>query len=565
MSIIFPGQKAPPPANSMQTPPPVTNMTDPDMPAPLEIGKSMQTYLSNVTIEFARESETPLYQRVAAVIARLKTVDKNLQIVPAPSFSNLNPITESKNIPAKQAEFDQYFVTSTASSRNIIKLHATMQTQLRINEIKHHRPVFEHLTKNKIWIKYNSLSATDITAVAWIYDQHPDAISRSELSAMITSLLPSKFSAFQLNARQVTLSRGSSTKTRAWVMEMSRDDAGEHFGEIVQTFHMNAPIKIVPMMDPTHWDKSGIAETLYVLQNRMLRDSIVLKIDGLTGLDEAFSDESFPGVNSLRQLFMAYKTKSGQPTFRTVSQFNSKRVCLLASQANEEEAQSAIDNFLENVLLMMETEQARKHSFPGKRPIRVGKRELPAEISVYLSNLPKRITIDDADSLSVPPPCGGGGRKSYVDVARSTLSTQDSTVTSPTAIASQTTAFDLKYKEIENQMAQNQRAMVAQQQTIEQYKKETAATFESMETKLSGMLSLIERSAANQDTLQNTMTAQQHELAKVSSLLKRLIEHTGVSSPIRKQRAPRVSTEPGMWRTQKVILPLLANSAVGQR
>jgi len=474
-------------------------------------------------------------------MARLKTIDGNLQILPRAEFPNLNPITESKNIPATNTEFEQYFAQSSSSPRETIKLHAKIHTKFRINEIKNHRPIFDHLVRNKIWMKYNQIESTDITAVAWIYGQHPDAISRSELAAKMTSMLPSGFSAFQLTARQVTLSRMSTTKTRAWVLEMSKDDAKTHFGEIVKTFHLKAEVKIVPLMDPSTWDAKGIAETLYMAQNKMLRDNVIIKVDGLRGLDEDHLDDLQDATRSVRDFLMAYKTPEGKLVFEGISQFNSKRVCFLTTSENEGAAKAAVDNFLGSVLTMMPPDLARRHVFPNRRPIRVGKRELPAEIEIYVNNLPRQMAVDLTDdntvnTLSTPPPKRG---KSYVDVARSTLSTQDSTMSSPTAVASQMSAFDTKLKEIEERMKRTQGIMANYQKQIQEHQS-------ANETKFQSMLSLIQQANTNQETLQATMFQQQTELSRMNDLLQQLVQQqTGETpSPTRKKRASRASRPP---------------------
>jgi hypothetical protein len=103
-------------------------------------------------------------------------------------------------------------------------------------------------------MKYNQLSANDIMAVAWIYDKHPDAISRNDLIGEMSQMLPSKFKDFQLTARNISYTKGSELKTRGWVIEMSREDAHAKFGEFVQTFNPQSRITIVPLMDPSHWD-----------------------------------------------------------------------------------------------------------------------------------------------------------------------------------------------------------------------------------------------------------------------------------------------------------------------
>jgi hypothetical protein len=212
----------------------------------VKVGKDSQAFVSNVQFEFRKDSEVSLYQRVGALMSRLKTVDPNLQILPATAHANLNPIIEGKNIPADTEIFKKYFTNLSYRNANVT-FFARVETNQRVNQLKRDQQIFEYLKKWGIWMKYNQLSATDITAVAWVHNKHPDAISRKDLIGEMSQMLPSKFKDFQLTARNVSHTRGSSLKTRGWVTQKSREAAKERFGEFIKTFHPNAKITIVPL------------------------------------------------------------------------------------------------------------------------------------------------------------------------------------------------------------------------------------------------------------------------------------------------------------------------------
>jgi hypothetical protein len=75
---------------------------------------------------------------------------------------------------------------------------------------------------------------------------------------------------------------------------MSCEAAKDHFGEFIKTFNPQSRLTIVPSMDPKLWDRNGAAESFYLGQNKMLCESVVLKVDGLQGLDEFHEDEMAP-------------------------------------------------------------------------------------------------------------------------------------------------------------------------------------------------------------------------------------------------------------------------------
>jgi hypothetical protein len=156
-------------------------------------------FVSYVTLEFRKDSDVPLCHRVGALLSRLKTEDANIQILAATIHENLNAITEGENVPSDTEIFGKYF-TNVTSSQFTIKFFTRVQTNKRINKFKRNSQIFAYLQQHCIYMKHNQLSTTDITAIAWIHDEHPDAISCQDIMTHMTQMMPSKFTGFQLVA-----------------------------------------------------------------------------------------------------------------------------------------------------------------------------------------------------------------------------------------------------------------------------------------------------------------------------------------------------------------------------
>jgi hypothetical protein len=252
-------------------------------------GENAEISTSNVTFSFSN-NEVPINKRVASLFGRLLSHDKTLQIHPIASAKHLNPIVSPNNVPTDEDNFANYFSGMSQSSKTT-QFHATVVSTLRINQLKHTKGTFDYLHKYGIYLKYNQISSTQVKSIGWLYNQHPEAVSRNELKIILTSMLGG-FSDFQLNARDVTLSRDSKLCTRGWVLEMDNKEAEERLGTIMENCHLGARLTLVPFMDPSAWDSNGAAETFFIKQNQMLRTSQVLNANGLKGLDEFTTSES---------------------------------------------------------------------------------------------------------------------------------------------------------------------------------------------------------------------------------------------------------------------------------
>jgi hypothetical protein len=134
-----------------KTAPPPANLNDTgDAPEVSEMGEMGKHYVSNVTFEFgSKDSQVPLYQRVSALLSRLKTENANLQILPDTLHETLNPITEGKHIPFDSKNFGKYF-TNMVISKFTIKFFTRVQSHKRINELKCNRQIFDYLQQHRI-------------------------------------------------------------------------------------------------------------------------------------------------------------------------------------------------------------------------------------------------------------------------------------------------------------------------------------------------------------------------------------------------------------------------------
>jgi enamine deaminase RidA (YjgF/YER057c/UK114 family) len=509
-------------------PPPSANVNSTENASELESGENSQLIVSNVKLEFQKKSETPLYQRVGALMSRLKTRDENLQILFTIAFEKTaNPITEGKNVPPDEENFRKYFANKF-EGHSTVTFFARIQSTKRISEIKRSNHIFEYLKEWKIYMKYNQLKAIDITAVAWVYDQHPDAISRNELTTRMVQMLPGRFDQFQLTARNVSHTRGSNLRTRGWTIEMARADAKTKLGDFMKTFHANAEITMVPLMDPKAWDKSGtMSEQFYYGQNKMLSESVIIKVDGLQGLDEFHEDENKQAV-TLREIYLR-----APGVFKSISQFNSKRVCFVTNRAQEEKACALIDDLLDNLIPSMPTEEKSKHTFPGRKPIRVGRREMPAEISLYMEQLPLKVidlshdnagtAVSDTSTAYGAPP-SRYGKRSYSQATQATQGTTQSTSSAisgvtPSVLSQASTEMDDQIKSALAKFEEQAKLMAEKQTEINQHKAASDTRFEHLENQFSQMLHMVTTNQDTQKQMQTVLSEQQTKLDTIMEML----------------------------------------------
>jgi hypothetical protein len=512
-------------------------------------GENAQVFTSNVTFSFSN-NDAPINERVASLFGRLLSHDKTLHILPIDTAKHLNPIVTPSNIPTEEDAFANYFSGMTQNSKTT-QFYAIVVSTLRINQLKHTKGTFDYLRKYGIYLKYNQISSTQVKSIGWLYNQHPEAVSRNKLKQILSSMIGG-FNNFQLNARDVSLSRDSKMRTRGWVLEMDQADADKRLGTIMEKCHLGARLTLVPFMDPKAWDTNGAAETFFIKQNQMLRTSQVMNVNGLKGLEEFTTDES-GAQNTLREAFMAAKDDLNKPVFTNISQVNSKRVCFLTTKDNYHNALSMIDDFIDTFVPALTTPEDRaKFLFEGKPPLRVGRRAVPATISTYTSHLKEfSLNLDDEtrSTLSLPPSRRIRGQRSYVEVTKTTGSATQPIELLATSTTSETASFGSSFTDFKAKLQSAMDKLNALKDKIEtnqtKLNVQSEASSERMhklEDSVLKSFDSINNLAKQQDSLQQSISETNDRLGVLSTLLTALVEkETGTppvnpKSPTRKNR-----------------------------
>ena len=161
--------------------------------------------------------------------------------------------------------------------KNGTKRHLRVSSALRINKkLKHTPVVYAHLDNSKIYITHNTISSTDIISVGWIHRVNPDAYSRLELHSHIVTQLREKgytFSNFQLNSRKISHGRNSPIQTRAWVLELDKEEAKTWLQRLLESFPIGIQVEnnfqIVPFSLAAYTTEKSIKK-VFLLQNQCL-------------------------------------------------------------------------------------------------------------------------------------------------------------------------------------------------------------------------------------------------------------------------------------------------------
>jgi hypothetical protein len=444
------------------------------------------------------------------------------------------------------------------------QFYAIVVSAQRINQLKHTRGTFEYLRKYGIYLKYNQLKSTQVKAIGWIYGKHPEADSRHELKSVLSSMIGG-FDKFQFNARDVSLARDSPLRTRGWVLEMDAKEADERIETLMEKCHLNARLTLVPFMDPSAWDTNGAAETFFIKQNQMLRNSQIVNVNGLKGLDQFTTDSTGQEI-TLREAFMKAKNSQQNPVFQSVSQVNSKRVCFLTTKDNYIEAVEVIDDFIATFIPALPTADDRaKFLFAEKAPIRVGKRNIPATISTYTSNLNDfslELDAESRSSLSTPPYRRARGQLSYLDATKTHegTATQPLDLTASTASESQSlgsswSEFDTKLQKAMDQLTNTNERIDANQIKIDAQSLASAERMTKLEDSVLKSFESISKLATQQDSLQKSISETNSRLGVLSTLLEDFItKKDPAPSPTRKNRKKDQPSEPGEEQQMDVDL-----------
>lgn len=539
-------------------PPPALKLTPIQEAIGTETDANAQFFTSNVTFTIPL-NDKPVETCTAQLFARLLAHDRTLQLLPTADNSTLNPITSEKNIPTDDTGFSQYFSGLTTNRRST-QFYGTIVSTKRINEIKHAKGMFEYLRKWGIFMKYNQLKSTSVTSVGWLYDKHPEAESRNEIKTILSSMLEG-FDSFQLNARDVALKRGSPIRTRAWVLEMDKDDAKAKFDMILEKCHLQARLTIVPFLDPQLWAQTdAIAETFFIKHNLMLRDSQVISVNGLRNL-ETFVDNDDETQITFRELLLRQTPidHPNQQLFSSVSQVNSKRVCFLTTKDLYHSAVELVDEMLSTYIPSCAVDIVQTITFEDNPPVRVGKRAIPTTIktySSYLQDFAHDLDDDSRTSLTAPPTHRIRGQRTYLQATQPsstpkqapTTTTQATSAQSTTSSRSSLTEFETKLQTALDRIVTLQANIDKRQESYTIEKVAAATRMEKMESTVLQFLTSVETLTKQQSDLQKEVHDTNLKIDKVTTLMQHIFQQQmqpqPPGSPYRK--IARFNNEDGM-------------------
>lgn len=538
-------------ASLLAAPGPATTLTTIAEDTTTKTATNEQVFTSNVTFSFSA-NESPINDRIASLFALLKKHDPTFSIHPTDTAKHLNPIVIAASIPKDPEIFANYFTGFTETWKTI-KFHATTVSALRINQLKHTQGTFAYLKKFGIYLKYNQINSIKVRSIGWIYNKHPEATSRFEVKKTMSSLLGG-FEEFQLNSRDVKTGRDATMqlRTRAWVVEMDQDEAESRMTNLLEKCHLGAAIEFVPFNDS--WDSTGAIETFFIKQNQLLRDSKVIFIDGLQGLDQFVTDGNGIG-STVRDAFMDQKQQeTGERIFSSISQVNSKRVCFLTRAAFYDAAIQAIDEFLGTFIPALTAAEREALTFMDKDPYRVGKRVVPASISTYAEHLKDfHMEIDEETRKALALPPNRHGKRTYKEATQgNTIDLTASTASTSSETASQGPSdFELKLAAVTDSIHALQTKISTNQTTLSAQETAAAIRMTTLEDSVLSTNSNLATLTKQQGEIQDTVKATHERLTKLEDLLQQLLEKktSPAASPLRKiaktvRQDKTASTEP---------------------
>ena len=522
--------KLPPPIPRPAKPP----SAPPPLPAPFshsitdpvpEEGSTTARFKSNVNIEFRTKSSVSHRDRLAALLASLQRADPHCTILPLPDYPTAPLISSPTEVPVETSVFHQY-LTLPKPTRTGSKHHLFLSTHLRINQLKNHPIVINHLRSSNIWIRYNTVSSTNITAVGWMFRTNPDAYSRNDLYDHMVEALGGQLTAFQLNSRNITHHSDGKLTTRAWVLEMDKTLAKQWFKTLLETFPIGGTgPQLVPFSAAGH-NRDQSLRKVFLLHNKSLTDSELLRIDNLRGLDAIIYDKNNNLEPTLRLSFLDQKLRSDPNVslFHSVSQYNSGRVVLLLRREHLQEAQELIDHFLDIYIpSLLETSQ-QLITFQEKPPIRIGRPSFPDHIAVLtkaIDTLPIELDFDDSSQLtpfSNPPPKYQRTPRSYA-----TAVTGPSTAAATPAVTATSELTPERSTHIDRLLHD----LSQKTKTLEHSQLQTSAAVSKLQTQL-------ETTLLELTTMKKLLHEQQGSIYKITDMLSRiepLLHSSRPSSP----------------------------------
>ena len=496
-----------------------------------ESGETTKRIQSNVNLEFRNTSPSSLCDRIASLLATLLQADPTITIDPLPSHPSLPKLTTPTEVPLDTPTFHQY-VSPGKPTRGGTKFHLFLTSTLRINQLKSHPTVHAHLRSSNIWLRYNTISSTDITAVGWMFRVNPDAYSRQELYDHMIAKLDNKFTSFQLNARTITYPTDPTITTRAWVLEMDKSHAKEWFPILLETFPIGTTGPQLIPFSAAQFNRDQSIKKVFYLHNKSLADGVLIRIDNLRGLDQKLKSNDGSHEPTLRQSLLDQRSRSSSADslFFSVSQYNSGRVTLLLKKAYVEEAYELLDYFLDTYIPSLHPESQSVITFPHKKPIRIGRPHLPEHIAIVkraIEILPDEINLDDESqitTLSSPPSKYHRNHRSYATVTAPSTTTPASTHTP--AVHSNATNIDSLLA-----------SLTAKTQLLARTQQTTTTKINTIEQNLSTITAQISTTIEQLNTLHTIITAQQRSIAQLTQVLTQLdpaAYKSPTSSPQRK-------------------------------
>ena len=527
----------PPPAPAIP-PPPLTphpaHHATPSFTTIHETGETTKRITSNINIEFRTNSSSSTRDRIASLLATFHQADPTITIDPLPDHSSLPRITSPTEVPVDQTTFHHY-VTPGKPTRGGTKFHLFLTSTLRINQLKTHPTVHSHLRSSNTWLRYNTISSTDITAVGWMFRVNPDAYSRQELYDHMTNKLDQRFTSFQLNARTITYPSDPTITTRAWVLEMDKSHAKKWFSVLLETFPIGTEGPQLVPFSAAQFNRDQSIKKVFYLHNKSLADGHLIRIDNLRGLDSKLKNANEAHEPTLRQSLLDQRSRKN-PTdslFFSVSQYNSARVTLLLKKDYIDEAYELLDYFLDSYIPSLHPDSQKSITFPNKKPIRIGRPFLADHIAIVkkaIEFLPDEINLDDESqitNLSSPPSKYNRNSRSYATVVTSP-STTTPISTRPTVLPSNTSTqtidillADLTHKT--TQLASTQTTTTEKIRTIEENMNTISTQITATITQLNTLHAIISQQQTSIDRLTTVLTK-----------LEPLLTQSPITSPHRK-------------------------------
>jgi hypothetical protein len=139
------------------------------------------------------------------------------------------------------------------------------------------------------------------------------------------------------------------------------------------------------------------------------------------------------------------------------------------------------------------------------------------------------------------------------------FTTQASLMSGPTLAPSQgSTVLDEKFKEAMTQFAAQSKQMEDKQKELQSFKDMTETRFRDIEDKLGTLVDMFKKSSTTQHTMQDTLTEQQSQLAKITEMLTRMSgedDEESHKSPPRKLRRPEREQTTGKTESMELEAP----------